>query len=137
MHYNMWHLFITFLFIKYYLYICNMILIIEHDNGEQWEDYHKWVQYVLDIKTDKSTEELYNDYKSWFVDLMKQNQNIDVNPNWINTLIETNIIEYKKKKKILDKSLKYHTFHRYLHEMYDVNDLPINIIHDYITYKKL
>ena len=35
-----------------------MIILIDENNGEQWEDYHHCITSVLDVKTNNSSQEL-------------------------------------------------------------------------------
>lgn len=126
----MFPLFIIFFNIEYYLYICIMILILEQNNGERYSEYDKWISHILDINTDKTDKELLQEWRTWFISLVKD-INIDVHNHWVNLPSEEDTAKYSKQVKIINKLLKTNDIVSYLKLKYNVIELPLNIINDY------
>lgn len=116
-----------------------MILVIKLDNGESWDDYRIYVNNIIDIDTTKTKEDLYDEWKSWFVDHMKINKDISIDPIHIKepigfiTLQDKCSDEYKMYYSIIEKELKKskNSFCAYLKRNYKVIDVKYETIHDY------
>jgi len=95
-----------------------MILLIEEDNGEQYEDYHKWVARAYDIATDCTADELDKAWKKEVAEIMLRH-NIIVNPNYLNIMEVSKIKNNKLHKKIL-KENDFYTWLELNHKVKEV-----------------
>lgn len=102
------------------------IVIVEADNGEQWEDYHKWISTAIEVDTDKTSDELQGEWKAFIVDLMRQNE-INVNPNWVNHIMMEKPPKYLRKKH--SKLLKDNGFCSWLRKAYKTREVKYQTVH--------
>lgn len=102
------------------------IIIVQDDNGEQWEDYHKWVDSAYEVDTNKSGDELEKEWKAFIVDLMEQN-GITVNPNWVGTIMMERPPKPMRKKH--SKLLKDNGFKSWLEKTYNARKVNYQTVH--------
>lgn len=102
------------------------IIIVEDDNGEQYEDYHKWVDTAYEIDTDKTGDTLEKEWKQFIVDLMAAN-NITVNPSWVGTIMMERPPKYMRKAH--SKLLKENGFKSWLEKTYNARKVNYQTVH--------
>ncbi len=76
-----------------------MLILIEIDNGEQWEDYHTWVHKIYDIPSNENIESLHKKYRQYIIDKMLE-QNITINPHYFNIMNHSKCKDQKSIKKL-------------------------------------
>lgn len=110
-----------------------MILLVKDDNGEQWEDYDSWVESVYDIQTDKTADQLHDEWKQHVAKAMAD-QGITVNPTWVHQIMEDTTVKKvktggSKHLKLHKKILKENSFVSWLEATYKANKLTFGEIH--------
>ena len=106
-----------------------MILLIETDNGEAWEDYRAWVETVYDVKTEKTGDELYAEWRNFIVDMLER-VGISVNPTYTNVItINSRLKESKTTIRIVRIAHEKNPFDIWLKKNYVVNELKFQKIH--------
>jgi len=101
-----------------------MILLIEVDNGEQYEDFHSWIELIYDVNTSKTSAELQNEWKKEVVKKMEE-ASIEINPHWLN-IMETSKV---KNKKLHKKILKENNFCSWIEKTYEVKEIKFETLH--------
>lgn len=80
-----------------------LTLLIEVDNGEQYEEYQSWIEEAYEVETDKSAKDLESDWKKHVCDVMFEHK-ITVNPHWFNIMTESKIKDHVLHKKLLHEN---------------------------------
>ena len=105
-----------------------MLLLIEVDNDEQYEDYRSWVEYVFDVETDKTNHQLSAEYKCFISDKLLNEHNIVVDPYYTYLVIkETKVL--KKEIKIVEKIHIEFSFVNWLKQNYKCKELDFQTYH--------
>jgi hypothetical protein len=99
-----------------------MILLIEENNGERWEDFHTWIAKVYDIP-EENAEIVKSKYSEYLTSKMLES-NIIINPHYYN------IMDYSlcKNKKTHKKILKEHNIYIWIENTYGVKPLDFGVI---------
>lgn len=103
----------------------SIVLVVEDDNGEQYEDYQRWVDRTYIVNTNKTGEQIETEWKKHVADVMLEN-NITVNPHYINTIMSGSKVRNKKLHK---KIIKENGFCKWLESTYNAKEITHTITH--------
>ena len=102
-----------------------MLILIEADNGEQYEDYQNWIEKVYDIPN-HTNESLQKDYLD-FIQKEMLKSNIIVNPYYPRSIMIDSICQDKKlHRKILYKNNIYF----YIEKILGATPVKFGTLHD-------
>ncbi len=107
-----------------------MLLLIEIDNDESYEDYQSWVEYVFDVETDKNHHVLSVEYNSFICDKLLNEYKITVHPFYTYQIEKKGKITAKERKLVLDIH-KNNSFMNWLQDNYKCNQLKFETYHQY------
>lgn len=104
-------------------------LILEQDNGEQWEDYYKCPTGLYIIPKVVKEEQIEKEWKQYVFNKMID-KNITVNFNYPSNIMSDSIVtDVKLHKKIL----KEHSFEKWIILFYNAKLVQFIKFHDYIN----
>jgi hypothetical protein len=105
-----------------------MLILIEQNNGEQWEDYQHWIDRVYDIP-EISSEIVQEKFSNFLVEKMME-ANITINPHYFN------MMEYSvcKNKSIYKQIMKQHgSIYTWIEDTYKIQPLKFDTLKNIIT----
>lgn len=103
------------------------LVVINSNNGEQWEDYDHWVEKIYSINSKKTGKELSKEWREHVCEILLQSE-IEVNPHYIETVMITSKVKDKKKVK---KIIKENAFEPWLVKNYNAREMKFSVV-DYL-----